>query len=57
MNQGVQTYIEAVSDDRRPLFDKLQVLMLGQYLKAEVVWSYDRLENCHQTCHPTTARV
>jgi uncharacterized protein YdhG (YjbR/CyaY superfamily) len=40
MNKEVQRYVEAVEDERRPLFDKLQALILGLYPDAEVVISY-----------------
>src|SRR5215216_1793984 len=40
MNPDVQRYLDAVSDDRRPLFDRLQALILGLYPKAEVVIWY-----------------
>jgi uncharacterized protein YdhG (YjbR/CyaY superfamily) len=40
MNAEVLRYIEAVDDERRPLFDKLQALILGLYPDAKVVLSY-----------------
>jgi uncharacterized protein YdhG (YjbR/CyaY superfamily) len=36
----VKRYIEAVQDERRPLLEKLQALILGLYPDAEVVISY-----------------
>jgi hypothetical protein len=39
MNREVQRYIDALPDQRRPLFDRLQALILGLYPKAEVlIW-------------------
>ena len=40
MNGEVRRYVEAVQDERRPLFDTLQALILGLYPDAEVVISY-----------------
>jgi uncharacterized protein YdhG (YjbR/CyaY superfamily) len=40
MNGQVQRYVEAVQDERRPLFDELQALILGLYPDAKVVLSY-----------------
>jgi uncharacterized protein YdhG (YjbR/CyaY superfamily) len=40
MNKEVQRYIDALPEDRRPLFDKLQALILGLYPDAEVLMWY-----------------
>ncbi len=40
INPDVQQYIDAVQDERRPLFDRLQALILDLYPDAEVVLSY-----------------
>ena len=40
MNKDVQRYIDAVPDDRKPLFERLQALILGLYPEAEIVISY-----------------
>ena len=41
MNKEVQRYVDAVSDDRRRLFDKLHALIMGLYPDAEVVIAYE----------------
>jgi uncharacterized protein YdhG (YjbR/CyaY superfamily) len=40
MDEAVQRYIDAIPADRRPLFDRLQALILELYPDAEVVISY-----------------
>lgn len=40
MNEDVERYIDAVQDERRALFDKLQALIMGLYPNAEAVISY-----------------
>jgi len=40
MNKEVQQFVDAVSDERRPLYDKLHRLIMGMYPSAEVVISY-----------------
>ena len=40
MNKEVQQFVDVVSDERRPLFDKLHALIMGMYPSAEVVISY-----------------
>ena len=40
MNKEVQRYVDAVPDERRPLFDKLHELIIDLYPSAEVVMSY-----------------
>ncbi|MEP7358713.1 MAG: hypothetical protein ABI847_15810, partial [Anaerolineales bacterium] len=37
MDAKVQRYLDALPEDRRPLFNRLQDLILGLYPKAEVV--------------------
>lgn len=39
-DKDVQRYVNAVPKDRKPLFDKLQALILSRYPNAEVVMSY-----------------
>ena len=43
MKNEVQRYIEAVPEDRRPLFDKLQALIRNLYPDAEVLIWYHLL--------------
>jgi uncharacterized protein YdhG (YjbR/CyaY superfamily) len=40
MNKEVQLYVDAVPDERKPLFDRLHALIMGLYPNAEVVMSY-----------------
>ena len=40
MNPDVQRYLDALPEERKPLFAKLQDLILGLYPKAEVVIWY-----------------
>ena len=40
MNEEVQRYVDAVTDERRLLFDKLHALIMGLYPDAEVVMWY-----------------
>jgi uncharacterized protein YdhG (YjbR/CyaY superfamily) len=40
MDEAVQRYIDAIPADRRPLFDRLQALILELHPDAEVVISY-----------------
>lgn len=40
MNKEVQQFVDAVSDERRPLLDQLHSLILSLYPDAEVVISY-----------------
>lgn len=40
MDKEVQQYVEAVPEERKPLFDKLHTLILGLYPDAEIVMSY-----------------
>ena len=40
MNKEVQRYIDALPEERRPFFDKLQALILGLYPNAEVLMWY-----------------
>ncbi|MDQ2923271.1 MAG: DUF1801 domain-containing protein, partial [Candidatus Dormibacteraeota bacterium] len=40
MNKAVRDYIKAIAPERRPLFDRLQQLILAAYPKAAVVISY-----------------
>jgi hypothetical protein len=40
LNEEVQAYIESVQDERRPLLQKLQGLILDLYPDAEVLLSY-----------------
>ncbi|MGH2620033.1 MAG: iron chaperone [Anaerolineales bacterium] len=40
MNEEVQRFVDAVSDERRSLYDKLHALIMGMYPSAEVVISY-----------------
>jgi uncharacterized protein YdhG (YjbR/CyaY superfamily) len=40
MNEEVQSYIEAASEDRKSLFDQLHALIMGLYPNAEIVMSY-----------------
>ena len=40
MNKDVERFVEAVSDDRRALYDKLHSLIMSMYPGAEVVISY-----------------
>jgi uncharacterized protein YdhG (YjbR/CyaY superfamily) len=40
MDEAVQTYIDAIPADRKPLFDRLQSLILELYPDAEIVISY-----------------
>jgi uncharacterized protein YdhG (YjbR/CyaY superfamily) len=47
MNQDVQRFIDAIPEDRRPLFDQLQALVLELYPEAEVKISYGILMYKH----------
>jgi uncharacterized protein YdhG (YjbR/CyaY superfamily) len=39
MNKEVQRYLKAIPEDRKPLFDKLQALILSLYPDAEsMIW-------------------
>jgi len=40
MNKEVEQFVDVLSDERRPLYDKLHTLIIGMYPKAEVVISY-----------------
>jgi uncharacterized protein YdhG (YjbR/CyaY superfamily) len=40
MDPAVQSYIETIPESHRPLFDRLQSLILGLYPNAEIVISY-----------------
>jgi hypothetical protein len=40
MSGEVERYTESVEDERRPLLEKLQALILGLYPNAKVVLSY-----------------
>jgi uncharacterized protein YdhG (YjbR/CyaY superfamily) len=40
MDAGVRDYIEAISPENRPLFDRLQRLIFEEYPKAAAVISY-----------------
>ena len=40
MDQAVQSYIDAIPEMKRPLFDRLQSLILELYPDAEIVISY-----------------
>ena len=40
MNEEVQRFVDAVTDDRRQLFERLHSLILSLYPEAEVVLSY-----------------
>jgi hypothetical protein len=40
VNKEVQQFVDAVSDERRPFYDKLHALIMGMYPSAEVVISY-----------------
>ena len=40
MDQAVQSYIDAIPESKRPLFDRLQSLILELYPDAEIVMSY-----------------
>ena len=40
MDQAVQSYIDHIPDAKRPLFDRLQALILDLYPDAEVYISY-----------------
>jgi uncharacterized protein YdhG (YjbR/CyaY superfamily) len=40
MNSEVERFIDAIPDDRRPLFDQLQEIILGMYPEADIVISY-----------------
>ena len=40
MNKAVQRFVDAVSDNRRALYDKLEALIMGMYPDAEVGISY-----------------
>jgi len=40
MDKEVQSYVDAVPEERKPLFDKLRALIVGLYPNAEVVMSY-----------------
>ena len=40
MNEEVQRFIDAIPEDRRPLYDKLHALIMGMYPDAEVVIWY-----------------
>ena len=40
MNKEVQQFVDAVSDERRPFYDKLHALIMGLYPDAEVGISY-----------------
>lgn len=40
MDKKVQAFMKAIPKDRKPLFDRLQALVLGLYPKAEVAISY-----------------
>lgn len=40
MDEAVQRYIDAIPPEQRPLFDRLQSLILELYPDAEVVISY-----------------
>ena len=40
MDEAVQRYVEAIPAEQRPLFDRLQSLILELYPDAEVVISY-----------------
>ncbi len=40
MNYEVQRYLDAVPEERKPLFDQLHTLIMGLYPNAEVVMSY-----------------
>ena len=39
-DEGVGAYIEAISPEQRPLFDRLHGIMLGEHPDAEVALSY-----------------
>jgi len=41
MDPAVQQYIDAIPERQRPLFDRLQSLILELYPDAEIVISYD----------------
>ena len=41
MEQAVQQYIEAIPETHKPLFDRLQSLILELYPDAEIVISYN----------------
>src|SRR5712692_1530165 len=40
MDRAVQSYIDAIPESKRPLFDRLQSLILELYPDAEIVISY-----------------
>ncbi|MGH3005805.1 MAG: hypothetical protein ACRDOS_07895 [Gaiellaceae bacterium] len=40
MDEAVQRYIDAISAEQKPLFDRLQTLILELYPDAEIVISY-----------------
>lgn len=40
MNAGVQTYLDGIASEHRPLFDRLHRLILGAYPEAGLVLSY-----------------
>ena len=40
MNEDVQRFIDAIPADHRPLFDRLQALVLEMYPAAQVILSY-----------------
>ena len=40
MDQAVQSYIDAIPESKKPLFDRLQSLILELYPDAEMVISY-----------------
>ena len=40
MNMEVQRFVDAVSDDRRALYDMLEALIMGMYPEPEVGISY-----------------
>jgi len=40
MNNDVQRYMDGIPKEKRPLFDKLQALVMSLYPDAEVVLSY-----------------
>src|SRR5579862_7473860 len=40
MDPAVQSYIDAIPESKRPLFDRLQSLILDLYPDAEILFSY-----------------
>ena len=40
MDEAVRAYIDGISPEHRPLFDRLHRLVLGAYPEAELVLSY-----------------